>query len=376
MFLPAGSQDETGQQINNRFHAYEIFGTVTKRRNFEAISTPVVEYAETFTNQYAGMALQSMLKWFNREGEIEVLRPDWTTAVARALVNQPPSQLKWCYQGSVYRSDKDGMESRQAGIEIVHTPVFLGESECLLTAVNFLRELSISEYVIELGHTGIFEELTAPLHLSPAQLEKLRQAMHDKRKDEVLHLASESGSERAAEELTNLVDAFGSLEVIEVYEKHWKSNHRLVEIIQHLKKLAQLLSDCGVDEILVDLGRVKNLPYYCGTMFRGYLKDNGATCFSGGRYDKLYEQFDEQISAVGLAFDVDVLSDKLPFGKEQEKICLVASEESHAYAEELRKKYTGRIVDIRYALHDSDRADYDQIVDVTKLNKEDKVVDK
>ncbi|WP_077621850.1 ATP phosphoribosyltransferase regulatory subunit [Sediminibacillus massiliensis] len=373
MFLPAGSQDETGQQIHNRFHAFEKFRTLTWKRNYKSISTPVVEYAGTFTNEYAGMKLQNMLKWFNGEGEIEVLRPDWTTAIARALVNQTRSQLKWCYQGSVFRSDKTGMESRQAGIEIVHCPKFLGESECLLTAVQYLSDLNISDYLIELGHTGIFEELTNPLQLTSQQSEQLRQAMHDKQRDVVYDLAAKHGTEESAEELTALIDAYGSKEVIEKYEGVWKDNDRLLSILDHIKRLVGLLEDSGIEGVLVDLGRVKNLPYYCGTMFRGYLKVNGAICFSGGRYDKLYEQFEKRISAVGLAFDVDVLSEQLPYFEQESKICIVADEETHAYAEKLRNSYQEDIVDILYEVPSTDK--YHKIVKVIKNNNEYKVVE-
>ncbi|WP_053219529.1 ATP phosphoribosyltransferase regulatory subunit [Virgibacillus senegalensis] len=375
MFLPAGSQDEVGQQINNRFRAFEVFSEITERRNYQLISTPVVEYAQTFTNPYAGMALQTMLKWFNHEGEIEVLRPDWTTAVARALVKQPQSEHKWCYQGSVFRSDKQGMESRQAGIEIVHSPAFLGESECLLTAIDYLKALEVDNYLIELGHSQIFDELTAPLNLNAQQSEKLRQAMHDKRKDEVFNLASLAGSKKIASELTDLVDAYGNVEILEVYEERWKHNRQLLGIIQHLKRLAQLLNDCGIKEILVDLGRVKNLPYYCGTMFRGYLRDNGSTCFSGGRYDDLYEQFDERHSAVGLAFDVDILSNQITSSQNREKICLLASPENHAFAEAARSDFSDQIVDIRYDLPDKERAVYDRIYKILKEDNLWKVVE-
>ncbi|MRH42585.1 ATP phosphoribosyltransferase regulatory subunit [Aquibacillus halophilus] len=372
MFLPAGSQDEIGNRLNNRSRAYELFRKITFNRNYKQISTPVVEYANTFTNKHAGMDLRNMLKWFSKEGEIEVLRPDWTTAIARALVNQHPSQLKWSYQGSVFRSDKDGIESRQAGIEVVHTPTFLGESECLLTAVSYLKELQIDSYLIELGHTGIFDELTAPLQLDEIELEKLRIAMHDKRKDEVYQIASDN--KEIAGQLTELVDAFGSFDIIEYYEKHWKDNDRLLEIIQHIKQLASLLKESGVEDVLVDLGRVKNLPYYCGTMFRGFLKDNGATCFSGGRYDKLYEQFNERISAVGLAFDVDVLSEKLDITDQYEKICILASEESHVYAETIRQSYSNCIVDIKYELVNSD--EFDKVIQIVKDDNNYRVVEK
>lgn len=373
MFLPAGSQDQIGNRLNSRLKAYELFREVTTKRNFKQISTPVVEYANTFTNKYVGMDLQNMLKWFNRDGEIEVLRPDWTTAIARALVNQHPSQLKWSYQGSIFRSDKDGTESRQAGVEIVHTSDFLGESECLLTAVQYLKELHIEKYLIELGHTGIFEELTAPLGLDEIQLDKLRLAMHDKRKDEVYQLIEDSGNKEIAEQLATLIDAFGSFDVIEKYEKLWNKNDRLLEILGHLKQLANLLRDLGVKEILVDLGRVKNLPYYCGTMFRGFLSEDGSTCFSGGRYDKLYEQFNERISAVGLAFDVDVLADNFSIADKREKICLLANEETHVYAEKLRDTFELATVDIQYKR--INEQDYDKILEIIKENDDYKVVE-
>ncbi|WP_186577346.1 ATP phosphoribosyltransferase regulatory subunit [Aquibacillus kalidii] len=374
MFLPAGSQDEIGNRLNSRLKAYEIFRQVTTKRNFKQISTPVVEYANTFTNKYAGMELQNMLKWFNRDGEIEVLRPDWTTAIARALVSQHPSQLKWSYQGSIFRSDKHGTESRQAGVEIVHTTPLLGESECLLTAIHYLKELHIDHYLIELGHTGIFDELTSPLKLETDQLEKLRMAMHDKRKDEVYQIVANSGNSNIADQLSMLIDAYGSFDVLEKYEKLWAGNSRLLDILGHLKQLAVLLKDLGVQDILVDLGRVKNLPYYCGTMFRGFLATDGSTCFSGGRYDKLYEQFNEQISAVGLAFDVDVLADHYSLQEKIDKICIIANEETHVYAENLRTTYPEAIVDIQYTL--INEGDYDKILQIVKENDEYKVVQK
>lgn len=374
MFLPAGSQDEIGKKLDNRSKAYEIFRDVVTSRNYKAISTPVVEYANTFTNEHVGMKLHAMLKWFNREGEIEVLRADWTTAIARALINQHPKQLKWSYQGSVFRNDKDGIESRQAGIEIIRTTPFLGESESLFTAVTYLKALEIKEYLIELGHTGIFDELTTPLELNKAEEDQLRQAMHDKRRDVVYQIAADKGHPVIANQLTQVIEAYGTIDELEKYQTIWASNPRLVKILNHLKQLATVLKGLGIDEVLVDLGRVKNLPYYSGTMFRGYLKENGATCFSGGRYDKLYEQFNEKISAVGLAFDVDVLADQLNNEPKKESICIIASEESHVFAERLRASYSNCIVDIQYTL--MDEHDYNKIVRiVTDNNNEFRVIE-
>ncbi|GAE91490.1 ATP phosphoribosyltransferase regulatory subunit [Gracilibacillus boraciitolerans JCM 21714] len=283
MFLPAGSQDETGIQISNRLRASEIFRIVTKKRNFKTISTPVVEYASTFTNEMAGMDLCSMLKWFNGEGEIEVLRPDWTAAIARAISGQHPSEQKWSYQGSVFRFDKDETESRQAGIEIVHADRFLSEAESLLTAIAYLKNLNIKAYVIELGHTGIFDALIATYHFDKQSELALLNAMHDKRSDLVKSIVEKAGHRELAEPLVALIDAYGSREMIDMYRERWSDRQDLLEILCHIEELIDLLESAGVSEVIVDLGRVKNLPYYDGIMFRGFLTNDGSTCFSGGQ---------------------------------------------------------------------------------------------
>ncbi|SER09847.1 ATP phosphoribosyltransferase regulatory subunit [Gracilibacillus ureilyticus] len=373
MFLPAGSQDETGVQIANRLKASEIFRKVTEKRNFKAISTPVVEYAHTFTNKIAGMDLQSMLKWFNSEGEIEVLRPDWTAAVARAIAKQHPSFQKWAYQGSVFRIDKDGTESRQAGIEIVHADPFLGESECLLTAVDYLKNIDINNYVIELGHTRIFEQMIAPLQLNQKEEEALRSAMYDKRMDLVEDLLINHSSE-IKQDLVSLIDAYGGKEVISQYEIVWADQPELLSILDHIRKLIELLESTGLSEIIVDLGRVKNLPYYDGIMFRGFITKDGSTCFSGGRYDRLYRQFEQETSAVGLAFDVDLLAQHMITENSLSRGCIIAAPETHAIAEKYRSELPEDIVDIQYKLENE--AVYHTVYEVIRENNQYKVVRK
>ncbi|UOQ85732.1 ATP phosphoribosyltransferase regulatory subunit [Gracilibacillus salinarum] len=374
MFLPAGSQDETGNQISNRLRASEIFRLVTKKRNFKSISTPVVEYADTFTNEVAGMDLHSMLKWFNGEGEIEVLRPDWTAAVARAIAGQHPSEQKWSYQGSVFRFDTEETESRQAGIEIVHADRFFGEAESLLTAVAYLKNLAIDSYVIELGHTGIFETLIAGYSFSDKEIEKLLQAMHDKRADVVEEIVTQAGHQQLADALLALIDAYGSKEVINDYRKRWAGHDELTAILAHIERLIDLLEASGVTEVIVDLGRVKNLPYYDGIMFRGFLTNDGSTCFSGGRYDRLYEQFEQKTSAVGLAFYVDVLAKHMKAEAEPEKICILASPKTHAIAEQFRMELDEQVVDIQYELKEGIR--YHRTYQVVEEDNEYKVVER
>lgn len=365
MFLPADSRDEMGLSVSNRLEVLEKFRKAATFRGYKQISTPVVEYASTFTNEHVGMKLQDMMKWFNSEGEIEVLRPDWTTAIARALSSQEKHPQKWSYQGSVFKRNMPGVEYHQAGIEIIHMPPLLGECESLLMAHSFLNDLGISNYVIELGHTDLYESLASELSLSKDDAERLRQAMHDKRKDEVYEIALNHGDEETAKELAALVDAYGGIEVIAEYEERWKDREVLLQMLQHMRKVAYILEEAGSGDILVDLGRVKNLPYYSGIMFRGFLKKTGEVCFSGGRYDRLYDRFGEDVSAVGLAFRVDVLAEHVEHHPYR-KVCIIADAESLVYAEDLRQSYNGWIVDVQASMPEVES--YDKVVEIKKLD--------
>ncbi|WP_440895538.1 ATP phosphoribosyltransferase regulatory subunit [Amphibacillus sp. Q70] len=362
MFLPAGSQDKMGEKLNHQAKVNRIFRKVVQQRNYKAIETPVVEYAQTFTNPHVGMAFNKLLKWFDREGNIEVLRADWTTAIARALLTKNPSHFKWFYQGSVFQNNVNGIESQQAGIEIIRTDLLLGEMETLFTAVDVLEALSIEGYVIELGHTGIFDDMVQPLGLNVEEEEQLRVAMNDKQEDVVYQMAMKKGSKQIANRLIELIQAYGNKEILTEYRRHWEHSEELVEIINHLEQLMTSLEQLGVQDVIVDLGSVRKLRYYSGTMFSGYLKKTGAICFSGGRYDRLYAQFDKDISAVGLAFYVDVLTSVIAAEPKKAQVCLLASPKTHVKAEQMRINFPNAQVDILYQLPKEHR--YDEIINV------------
>lgn len=359
MFLPDGSQDQIGDSLLKKQHVYQIFTDVAIRRGYKAIETPVIEYAETFTNPHVGMPFQQLLKWFDREGDIEVLRPDWTTAIARALMKLNPKESKWFYQGSVFTQDKDGVESRQAGIEMIRTKPIEGEIESLFFAMDYLSAVNIDDYLIELGHTGIYEKIIEPLMFTSIEEKKLRQAMHDKRQDVVKALTETN--QAVQKQLLNLIQAYGESTLLDEYKQIFKDDTDIVAILDELQDLVNVLKQLGIDQTIVDLGRVKQLPYYSGTMFRGYLTKTGDECFSGGRYDKLYQQFNQSTPAIGLAFDVDVLASAITIEK-KEKIAIIASTETHVLAELKRRTITDKIVDVLYT-YPTDNT-YDDIIDL------------
>lgn len=373
MLLPLGSMDEWDTKVKNRQKVLQVFQNIVTNRGFKGINTPVVEYAATYTHSSVGIKLEDMMKWFNTQGEIEVLRPDWTIAIARALVSQKSPYKKWAYQGPIYQLQQPGLEKMQAGVEVIDSPELLGEMECLLLAVTLIKDLKVGPVLIELGHTGIFDDFVQDLPLNNVHMEKLKQAMYAKRKDEVYSLVLEHSSAEKAREFASLVDTYGSYELLDHYKKVWLAHPRRLLVIEHLQKVADILKACGVEDVIIDLGQVKQMPYYSGTIFRGFLKMDGTTCFSGGRYDQLYHHFGKKMSGVGLAFDVDALAEKMIEPSKQEIICVIATEETLSFAEQLRSQFQDAVLDIRFSV--DDQAQYDKILYLIRDDETIKVVD-
>ena len=61
-------------------------------------------------------------------------------------------------------------------------------------------------------------------------------------------------------------------------------------------------------QVLVDVGLVNQAEYYTGVVFRGYLPGVGQPVLSGGRYDRLLNDFGLQKPAIGFAIQLDAVA--------------------------------------------------------------------
>jgi histidyl-tRNA synthetase len=75
--------------------------------------------------------------------------------------------------------------------------------------------------------------------------------------------------------------------------------------LEELEKIYQVLDEYELtDNILFDLSDIRAFSYYTGIVFEIFLKDFRKVIGKGGRYDKLLEQYGENIPATGFAFNI------------------------------------------------------------------------
>ena len=88
--IPEGMRDFTIDECKRRNNIISTIKNCFENWGYNEISTPTVEYYETFNHKIQSLKEEEMYKFFDNRGRILTLRPDMTVPVAR-LVN---SKLK------------------------------------------------------------------------------------------------------------------------------------------------------------------------------------------------------------------------------------------------------------------------------------------
>ncbi|MGB0873397.1 MAG: ATP phosphoribosyltransferase regulatory subunit, partial [Solirubrobacterales bacterium] len=77
---------------------------------------------------------------------------------------------------------------------------------------------------------------------------------------------------------------------------------------ERLVAVDDLLRESGVAEkVIYDLGLVRSLNYYTGTVFEVYTPTSGFAIGGGGRYDDLVGRFGRDLAAFGFALNMERL---------------------------------------------------------------------
>ena len=91
-------------------------------------------------------------------------------------------------------------------------------------------------------------------------------------------------------------------------------------ILDSLMDLAGQIEATG-QQVRIDVSTEPLQSYYTGLTFRGYVDGVSQYIVSGGRYDGLLSRFDgTPMPSVGMAFNIDVLTDVLMQGETTTKI--------------------------------------------------------
>jgi len=307
--VPPGVQCFLGEEARRRRGIEERVTSVFEGWGYEEIIPPLFDYADVF----AGEALAPRTYTFvGRDGSLLALRPDFTSLLAKIAAGRladRPAPLRLYYSGEVlrYEPPKAGRQSELHQMGLEH----LGggraaDAETLAIAAECLETVGASDWVLAVGHVGVFAGLTAGL--DPGVLDRLRERVEAKDASGVraaLHGAP-GGVRDAVAHLTTLA---GDVSVLAEAHGALAFCGPAAAALGELSEVVDALVHAGLGpRLAIDLGEVRGLDYYTGLVFRAYARGLGFEVGSGGRYDTLLARFGRPLPAVGFMLGLDRLA--------------------------------------------------------------------
>lgn len=315
LHTPEGVRDIYGAECARKLKLQNELSRTLGRFGYHAIQTPAFEFFDIFNGERGTLTSREMYKFFDREGNTLVLRPDITPSIARAVAKYYADEkipLRFSYIGNVFinNSSYQGLmkESTQMGAELIGDDSAAADGELIALAIELLLKSGLQRFVLDIGHAGFFRALIEEAGLDDASEMKLKNLIENKNFFGIENFIEERNMSR---ELKNILMELPQLSgQVQIFEnvRSLTDNPKALAVVARLERIYEVLCAYGYERFVTfDLGMLTAYDYYTGVIFRGYTYGTGDALVKGGRYDHLVGQFGKDAAAVGFALVVDQL---------------------------------------------------------------------
>lgn len=312
---PEGVRDIFGQECDKKRYLERRIDKLFRSYGYQSIETPSFEFFDVFGKEVGTIASKNLYKFFDREGNTLVLRPDFTPSIARAVsmyFMEETMPLRLCYQGSVFinNSSYQGRlkESTQMGVELLNEDSAEADAEVIALVVSVMQQAGLSEFQVSIGQVDFFRSLVEEAQMEEETVMELRKLLSIKNRFGAQELVEKLGLRKDLEEaFRQIPDLFGNIDVL-AKAKSLTSNERALAAVARLEKIYDILTAYGCEQyVSFDLSMLSKYSYYTGIIFQAYTYGSGDAVIKGGRYDRLVERFGKKAPAVGFTTEVDSL---------------------------------------------------------------------
>ncbi len=312
---PEGVRDIYGKEYANKQNIQKLFGEKLHSYGYQEIQTPTFEFFDVFSREIGTTPSKELYKFFDKEGNTLVLRPDFTPSIARCAAKYFMDEiipLRFCYLGNnfINTNDLQGKlkETTQMGAELLGDASPEADAEMISMLVEALLNAGLKEFQVSVGQIEFFKGLCANAALDEETELELREFISNRNEFGAQELLLEKKiPEKSIEALLSVNSLFGSCDILDK-ALDYADNQRSRCAVEHLKRVYELLRIYGVDQyISFDLAMVSKYNYYTGVIFSAYTYQAGSAIAKGGRYDNLLEKFGKPAPATGFVVMIDDL---------------------------------------------------------------------
>lgn len=316
LHTPEGVRDIYNEECEKKLELQDRLHKALKRHGYHSIQTPTFEFFDIFGKEVGTIPSSELYKFFDREGNTLVLRPDITPSIARSAAKyfmDEDMPIRLSYMGNTFINNHSYQgrlkESTQLGAELIGDDTVDADAEMIAMAIDALKSSGLKDFQISVGHVEFFRGLMEAAGLSEEQEEVIRELIANKNFFGVEEEISDCSMNQ------NLKELFGMLGIIydnavsfEEAKTYAADYPRVYKAIRRLEDLDAVLKIYGVDKyVTYEFGMLSSYHYYTGVIFAGYTYGSGEPVVKGGRYDKLLTYFGKDAASIGFAIVVDQL---------------------------------------------------------------------
>jgi ATP phosphoribosyltransferase regulatory subunit len=303
--LPQGVRDWLPHELARKRDIEQVLRAVFGRWSYEEVQTPTIERFDVI-EKGLGIELTELSFQFNdRRSTTLALRPEMTTPIARLVstrMREAPLPLRLSYVASAFRYYEQPQEGRmreftQAGVELIGSPGIDADAETLFMAIEACDEIGMRDATYDINDSRVVDGILAGVGLTGDAIPAAKELMKERNIVGLRQFGKPLLVEFALRR--------GGREGIVAARKICATDESQAAL-DRLETLLMRSAALGYgDRVSIDFALLRDLDYYTGFIFEGYLPEIGFPLCGGGRYDSLLPKFGYNVPAVGWSAGVE-----------------------------------------------------------------------
>ncbi len=348
LHTPDGVRDIYGSECSDRLLIKDKIHDKMKSFGYEDIDTPTFEFFDVFAEEINTSDARELYKFFDKEGNTLVLRPDFTPSIARCaskVMLEGHEPVRVVYQGKSFlnTSNLQGKlkENCNIGVELFNDDSVFADAEMIALLIQTLKASGLTDFQVSIGDADYYKGICEAAGIDEETEAMIREQIVQKNYFSAESIMTERGIPDKYKNLLVKVSEFiGSDEALDLAEKE-VTNERSLNAISRLKRLYQVLKQYECNQyVSFDLGMLSKFNYYTGVIFSAYTYGVGDAIAKGGRYDSLLGKYGKEAPAIGF---VIILDDRMSalyrqnIDIEHQKSVVVLEYDEESFPEQLSK---------------------------------------
>ncbi len=350
---PEGVRDIYGDEYARKLQLENFIMGKVRSFGYEDIQTPTFEFFDVFSKEVGTTPSRELYKFFDKDGNTLVLRPDFTPSMARCAAKYFMDEdvpIRFCYSGNTFANNSNLQgrlkEATQMGAELIGEGSVEADGEMAAMVIEALLSTGLKDFQLSIGNVEYFKGICMEAGLDEETELELREFISGKNyfgAEDLLREKRVPGEYREA--LLQVTDLFGAYEALE-QAKLLVHNERSLNAVKRLEALYQVLCCYGAEKyVSFDLGMLSKYNYYTGVIFKAYTYGVGDAIVKGGRYDTLLGRFGKEAPAIGFMVVIDDLMAALE--RQSIEVALPPKAEVMEYCADTYKEVLARAQQLR-----------------------------